>query len=414
MPSNKKSRRQRSGFRSWLVVLLLVLVSAVLAVGFWWQQRRLAQQQLEVSQAAAESIIEVAWDVIPGSLAPGTATPLTLTLNTKSKRISALQLTALVKGLPSSRVKLQPRAVSGLSAVVSTTKQIGNDTEIKLVFFSDPGSSNLYSTLTQRVKIADLTVTAASVGTHAVEFDAANSLVSGYPNPEITLSLPNVLNLVVEAPGVGGGGADEKKSCNQNCATDTECKSEYVCYKGQCRLPQKKEDAACGVQADQGIHRGCNQYCADSNECASQFTCYYNQCRNPRNVSSANCAEPSPTPTPRPRFLGLGGRRATPTPTPRPTATPTPIPTPEPTPSATPLPTIVPSATPAFIVTPVIFEPTPTPTPEPTPTPTPVPEPAKGGGGVFRVLAIGLIIALAGAGLWFAAKRWSPRNTPDW
>lgn len=110
-----------------------------------------------------------------------------------------------------------------------------------------------------------------------------------------------------------------KKTCNQNCATDTECQSIYQCYKGECRLKGDLEDSQCQGPADQGLNRGCNQYCADSRECQNQFTCYFNQCRNPRNLTNTSCENPRVTTT---------------TSTPRSTATPRTSTRPSPSPSA--------------------------------------------------------------------------------
>ncbi len=187
---------------------------------------------------------------------------------------------------------LQPRQVVGLNNVISTKTASGNDTQIKLVFFSDPAVGDLYSTVGQLVKIADVSVNPPQAGSYEVQFNASNSLVTGYTNPEITLGLPGITILTAAVPG-----PDVKKTCDQNCATDTECESRYVCSQGRCRLPADTADDKCGVKPDQGIHRGCNQYCADNNECLGEFTCYYNQCRNPA-TSRARVA-PNQRPLPR-------------------------------------------------------------------------------------------------------------------
>ncbi len=100
MPTNKKKTYRRSRIQPWLAVVAALFFAVLVFVGLWWQQQRLAQQQLEVSQASGASVIDVAFDSIPSTLTVGSSTPLTLTLNTKSKQISAVQLVFLIKGIP--------------------------------------------------------------------------------------------------------------------------------------------------------------------------------------------------------------------------------------------------------------------------------------------------------------------------
>lgn len=91
----------------------------------------------------------------------------------------------------------------------------------------------------------------------------------------------------------GTGGTSDIKSCNEKCASNSECPTNHRCYKNQCRLVTNLSSSSCSQPADKGLQRTCNQYCADSRECAAGFSCYYNRCRRPDNLESTVCAMPS-------------------------------------------------------------------------------------------------------------------------
>ncbi len=259
-------------------------------------------------------------------------------------------------------------ASANASDVSITNSSGGNSLAIDDVFdkFTQSGSAVMFRT----VRFAQLDPTAVT-NTHGQSVPLLSFVVANPQNQQITISFDvgnssgsvvGMPNTVVDYPASQtfsiNTSSQNKKTCGQNCATDTECQDGFQCYKGLCRHQPNLEDQYCGTPPDQGIHRGCNEYCANNSECGSQFTCYFNQCRNPKNVKSTSCknsfvvrkkakASPSPSPETIPSdatILAVDGQPLT---SPSPSPSPTPFPTPLPTlpPVSTPLPTEVPQTT---------------------------------------------------------------------
>lgn len=80
--------------------------------------------------------------------------------------------------------------------------------------------------------------------------------------------------------------------CNDYCADNSECGSQYTCSYNRCRLPGDLNDSTCSGQST-GLNRGCNEYCANNSECNSKYTCSYNRCRLPDKKDDASCSQPT-------------------------------------------------------------------------------------------------------------------------
>ncbi len=323
-------------------------------------------------------------------------------LNSKSFNIAGVELHGTIEGVKSPSVVVSTSNPLGLQEVAKDLNdQSGQATDFLVTSFAPPNPSQLVSTRNADQVVATFTV--SNPPSSGVTFKLANTtLVPALSAAEAVLELPGNQTFTV-TPAASSDPDSSKKTCNQNCATDTECQSALRCYKGQCRHKDDLEDANCSKLKDNGLQRSCNQYCADGRECQSQFVCYFNQCRNPKNVTSSSCANlPSPSPktttSASKGSSGTGGTgsttRVTPTPTPRVVAV---VVTPTPSPRATATVSARPSAT-------VSATPRASSSPKATASPrllTPLPSPKAQAGGAGPVRTILAAVAvLAGLGLF--------------
>lgn len=292
-------------------------------------------------------------------------------LNTGIHTISGAQVAAKITGASPNEMSLDMNNSLGLERLGSKLSVRNDGAYLEFTQFAPLDSSRLVSTNNQEIKIASLTIKRSQGGTFTLSMDGSTA-VPVTRNPSVQLDYTREQSFTLAAGGTNvtpNPGIGSKKSCNQNCASDTECSSNY-CYKGQCRLAENREDSFCRGVGDKGLNRACNEYCADKNECASGYSCYYNRCRNPRNITSDTCSNP---PSPRP-VTNIGTSRGSTRVTPRPSVAPTPSPSPSPTPSvsATPSPVMSPSPSPniydedAFRISPSPATLRATPTPSPT------------------------------------------------
>lgn len=379
------------------VTVIVTLVAASVGV-VWFSLISVKQSQDIRQQAAVGDVVKVSFRADRTTLNPGQSAHLDVMVNTQGKQISAFDIHGAVTNIAVDKLAISD-AQDGLDLVHSS---VGSDSQItwQLTHFINPGGSN-YFVSTQDMKIATLTITPDQTGSITVSFNASESDVAGPTDPIVGFS--SAVTLTVQA-AIGGTG-DDKKSCDQNCATDTECKSEFICYKGRCRNPDDRENAACG-QPDMGLNRQCNEYCADTRECATGFTCYYNRCRNPRNIEETACKDPvkvrvstisaglsrgnaskgasgkgGTTAPPKVSIVDISTKQATPA------ASQSPSPSPSPTQQPSPVPT-------------------PTPRVSPSPSPTIQPEQPKRGLNVVSILLIvAVIFGAIGAAIWFIRQR---------
>ncbi len=108
--------------------------------------------------------------------------------------------------------------------------------------------------------------------------------VSPSPSPSAS---PSVSPSPSASPNVGGS---DVRTCNESCASNSDCDVNLRCYSGQCRLVTNVTSSSCSAPADKGLSFSCNEYCSDTKECASGLICQSNRCRNPENLESQSCA----------------------------------------------------------------------------------------------------------------------------
>lgn len=299
--SNQSARQTAFGMVSVGLGALLFLFGLVT-----WQVGRISQPQNTRSQAEATSV-EVSLGNVPNSVSPGQKVTLDVLLNTNQTQVTGVQVSGSISNLNQYGLQLETTEVSGMSSVVQQLTPAGEQTQFFLVHLANPTEPYQYSTNGQLVSIGRIVFYPTQTVTFSVGLNAEKSLATSFGQSTIIPNLVGAQTYTITVQSDGATSPDDdsddsddessKKSCDENCATDTECKSSMICHKGRCRNPQEPEDDQCAP--DRGLNRGCNQYCADSNECDDEFTCYYNYCRNPRNIENTECAEPRPTPSPR-------------------------------------------------------------------------------------------------------------------
>jgi hypothetical protein len=383
---------------TWSFVTMTI---AALVGGFviYSAQRVQRSQDLGSDASSAQSKIELSFRADKTSLPHDQTVSVDVLLNTGSQSISAVSLLGLIQG-KATDVVVSSTSQGGITTAFKDQTKTGDNTNWQVITFANPTIRSLYSTHGQTVKLTTLVINPSSKGTITLTVNSGSSKVTGQ-STGTTIQYPSALTITVNDPGPNDG--SDKKSCNGNCATDTECKSEFICHEGRCRLPDKRTDDKCGATPDNGLQRTCNEYCADTRECAAGFTCYYNRCRNPRNIDNQQCQNPpSPRPitsvrTPVGTGSAKGGTRALPSPT-IVTIKSSPLPSvssiilngsgsgrqssPSPSPSALPSPST--SASPSV---------------SPSPTPTQAPQAEKKGANVFLIALLVTLLVGGIAGL---------------
>lgn len=380
--------------KRWPVVIGGLLLMIAVSLGIATTVLRQPQEVREQA-AAPENTMTLKWR---GRTDDGKIVVEVL-LNSKSFNIAGVELRGTIEGVKSPSVVVSTSNPLGLQEVTKDLNdQSGQATDFLVTSFAPPNPSQLVSTRNADQVVATFTV--SNPPSSGVTFKLANTtLVPALSASEAVLELPGSQTFTV-TPAASSDPDSSKKTCNQNCATDTECQSALRCYKGQCRHKDDLEDANCSKLKDNGLQRGCNQYCADGRECQSQFVCYFNQCRNPKNITSSSCANlPSPSPRTTSATKGSGGTGGTGsvarvTPTPRVVAVVvTPTPSPRATASVSARPSATVSATPR-----VSSSPRATASPRLL-TPLPSPKTQAGGTGPVRTI-LAAVAVLAGLGLF--------------
>ncbi|HEX7018084.1 MAG TPA: hypothetical protein VF209_04225 [Patescibacteria group bacterium] len=316
-------------WQQFLAAFFIFLGLGIVGWGIVAQNRRLSQSQDPRSEAAPlPNQVNVGMTEIPGGVEKGKSLKVDLTLNSNGLQLSGFELWGTIEGIPLAEVKLETVSHSGLVPITQSLKTVDNQVVFHFVWFSDIGVSQLFSTKDARLPLGRIVLAPTQFRDVVIKYDQSKSDIASYTRPDIALHFEGQglglfpIEVVEPSPPASSGSEDDgKKECNLNCATDTECKSQYICFQGRCRDPQDEEDEKCGSKPDLGLQRQCNQYCADTRECAAGFTCYYNFCRNPQNLENTECRNPA-SPTPRPTTtVGTGGVRPSPSPSPSPRVT---------------------------------------------------------------------------------------------
>lgn len=306
-----------------------ILILVVGIVGLSIQALR-TQQDIR-NQAAVIQTVDFSLSTGSTTIKPGQAVPTDIFINTKNKFVSGFTIKGIVTGVSRNQIALNLTQDSKLVSATSKLTETKEGTEFSFTFISNPASKSIFTTQTTPLKVATIVVTPSRSGSIGISLlPSPETVVVEHTKGYIAAAIGTNQSFVVSVSADQNNTSNnDKKSCNENCATDTECKSEYVCYKGRCRIHTNNEDDKCTVPPQKGLERTCNEYCADSRECSSSFTCYNNRCRLANNIGDTSC-KPAPTATPRPATTttsAVGGPTATTQPK---GATPTPAPTTKP------------------------------------------------------------------------------------
>jgi hypothetical protein len=332
-------------------------------------------------------------------------------INTQGNALAAFDIEGDLTTATPDTVKIVDGTFLSVDTVDKKLTQTNQGTRFRIVKFASLSASAQTSTHDQTVALFSFVVSKPQNNQVYINIDGGASSVSLVNLGSGNTQLPGSQTLTVQTQADIN---NSKKTCNQNCATDTECQSGMQCYKGACRAPANLEDSACtSLTSNQGLNRSCNDYCADSTECSSSYTCYFNRCRNPLNTGSDSCANPtSPTPAPVKRTATTTTtKKITPTPTPNtvvvlPNGAVLTIdgqqvnpdgsmanPTPTPSEDLFPSPSILPNVS------------SPTPTPTPTPTPAAVVQSPQKKGNLFSTIFIVVGVAIGLGVIYLGLKR---------
>lgn len=278
------SRKKKSIFAHlfWPVLVLLVIVT-----GFFFISSYLTQNQDLRRQAVGENAqVQLSFS---SSTVDDDHLKIDVLINTQAAQLAALDLQGTLSVANPGDIKIEISNRLAVDVVLDKLTAAGANTVFRVVRFASLNPSAETSTHGQFVPLFSFIITKPQNKQVTISLDSISSGVSLIGSNVTSAQYPaaQTFTLVTQSEQQGS-----KKTCNQNCATDTECQSQYFCYKGQCRLPDYREDSSCRGPGDQGIHRSCNEYCADNQECGSSFTCYYNRCRNPKNVTDTGCSTP--------------------------------------------------------------------------------------------------------------------------
>lgn len=389
MPKRTKSRaKARAQKKTSMLPLIAAAVTALLlSFGLLLGLQYVGTPQDIRQQASSVQPVRLR---LHGQTVTGGELRIDFLLNTGTHKISGAQVAVKIAGASPNEMSLDMNNSLALERVGSKLSARNDGAYLEFTQFAPLDSNQPISTNNQEIKIASLTIKRSQGGTFTLSMDGSTA-VPVVGNPSVQLDYTREQSFTLAAAGTNvtpTPGTSSKKSCNQNCATDTECSSNY-CYKGQCRLAENREDSFCRGVGDQGLNRACNEYCADKNECASGYSCYYNRCRNPRNITSDTCANPA---SPKP-VTYIKNSETTKGTTASPTLTPSVVPSPTATASAVPSPVTSPSPSPN-IYDEDAFRVSPSPATRRS-TPTPSPTTVTKAQGPNRVLRAGLILLFA-------------------
>jgi len=406
-----RNRKETSHLKTELLAIGVGVVILLSIFGLYYQLQKLKLSQSPTSRATSQ-IAQLTWGNFSDQVNTNQTVTIPIVFNSQQYAISGLQISGTIPSVTSDKVNISTYTLAGLVPAISKISQENGSTKFTLVYFSEISRSSLFSTQGADQKVADIAISGLAAGSYSIQINQSVSGVTSYQYPGLSLSMPSTRSFTFTTPSSNdsNNSIDVKKDCDQNCATDTECKSEFICYKGRCRTNKDKEDPKCGAIPDQGIHRSCNQYCADNRECKSELTCYYNKCRHPLNLQSENCTLPATKPKTQSPPKGETKKIVTPSPKASPivtaqividadkpaskaaTSSPKPTPSPSLRPSPTPSPSLKPS---------------------PSPSPSPIAEAKieeKSGINWLKILAGVMLLGLVGAGVYVALVLWKPKG----
>lgn len=358
-------------FQIFGIVLLASLVVAFVLVSV----EQLSKRQNLRNKALTGTEVIFTTQISDTTFEKGESFHLDLYFNTQENNIVGYKTTGSITGISLDKTSL---AVTNTDLVTTLNQLEGTDQDLTFNFVQMVSPSNLsgYTTNGQAVKIARITFTPDQSTTINFNISSDESQSVAFAGGYLPLELPDqaAYSLTVTTPSSSDESQDTsddsdkddgKKGCNENCATDTECRSEYFCFQGDCRLRDDPEDEKCGSKPDLGLHKGCNEYCANTGECDDAYICYYNRCRLEEDKTDETCTPPvSPTPS----TASKGGYYITPSPSPSVSpspsaksviatitvdASPTPSPRVSPSPYASPRTTITSSPSPLPTITPI-------------------------------------------------------------
>jgi hypothetical protein len=297
------------------IAVTLAAATAVIIAGL---SVAAVREQQDIRQQA-QSTNAVQFTLIPAStqIKPGQDVVVDLEVNTRSKSVSGFTVQGAIQGVSSKRISITPSQVTNLISNVDWIKDSDNGATFSITYLSNPETNTIFSTQGKSAKIASLILSPTEDGEVTVSIQsspdtAVFEYTKGYTDTAIGYMQSFTVGITDDIDDSDDSDddsrPDRKKSCDENCATDTECRSEFVCYKGRCRIPSDREDPRCAVPEDPGLNRSCNEYCADSRECNSKYTCYYNRCRLAENLDSTSCEIPArPAVTQSTAQAGVGG-----------------------------------------------------------------------------------------------------------
>jgi len=269
----------------------------------WRQQASVAQGQVEVTTNASGLEIDQTGAINFSINTHGVQTDgVQLTFNIVTDAVSESPVFSLKSGVPLQIAYSEVETTSDgfLVSVITLPSTLGQ------------GFSTTTST-----PFAQLSIKPNKAGEIALNFDIENSIstvhASNPPKDELThiaatsfdvegviaspsvspspsaspTSSPQVSPSPSASPNLGG---NEVQTCNESCASNSDCDVNLRCYSGQCRLVTNVTSTTCSAPADKGLSFACNEYCADTRECADGLVCQSNRCRNPENLESNSCA----------------------------------------------------------------------------------------------------------------------------
>jgi len=276
-------------------ISIAILVVAIVGLSI----NALRSQQDIRNQAATASTVDFTVTTGSTTIKPGQSVPIDLSINTKNKLVSGFTVKGLITGVSKDRISTSIADNSQLLTIKNTLVETKDGTEFTITMLSNPGNKSIFTTQTSAKKFASIIINPSRSGSVGITMYPSPDTVAvehnkGYSPTAIVTNQSFVVSVSADQNNTSNA---DKKSCNENCATDTECKSEFVCYKGRCRVHTNREDEKCTVPAQKGLERSCNEYCADSRECNSSLTCYYNRCRLATNIENTTCQPPAPART---------------------------------------------------------------------------------------------------------------------
>lgn len=289
-------------------ISIAILVFAIVGLSI----SAMRSQQDIRNQASTASTVDFTTTTGSTTIKPGQSVPIDLSINTKNKLISGFTVKGIVTGVSRDRISTTIADNSQLLVIKNTLVETKDGTEFTITFLSNPGIKSIFTTQTSAKKFASLIINPSRSGTIGISmYQSPDTAAVEHNKGYSPISIAVNQSFVVSVSADQNTNNSDKKSCNENCATDTECKSEFVCYKGRCRVHTNREDEKCTVPPQKGLERGCNEYCADSRECNSSLTCYYNRCRLASNIENTSCQKPAPVKATTTTSTGTGGTSST-------------------------------------------------------------------------------------------------------